>query len=95
MHYSLVMPSAEISCILRHVETIRIASWSTTSTRQSVLADFFFDRITSFIISEIQNKIMMKYAEYVNYYRIAYNYKAIDQQLAYTMLYSYNKSINI
>lgn len=48
----LVMPSAEISCILQQADTILIASWSTTNTRHSTpCPGFFLFLIASFIIS--------------------------------------------
>lgn len=48
----LVIPSAEIACILQQADTILIASWSTTSTLHSIdLSDSFFsDLITVSII---------------------------------------------
>lgn len=48
------MPSAEMSCILQQAETILIANWSTTRTRQSTSLAFFFCVfcfMASFIIS--------------------------------------------
>lgn len=53
LSYLLVMPSAEISCILQHADTILMASWSTTSTRHSMpCPGFLLCLIASFIISE-------------------------------------------
>lgn len=53
-----VMPSALMSCILQHAETIRMANLSTTNIRQSTLFDpgLPLNRITSFIISKMKNK---------------------------------------
>lgn len=57
----LVIPSAEIACILQQADTILIASWSTTSTLHSIdLAESFFsDLITVSIISA--NEMLRKY----------------------------------
>ena len=52
-----VMPSPAMSCILQQAETMRMASWSTMSRRQSgpslpePVFFLFVDRITSFMIS--------------------------------------------
>lgn len=66
--YLLVMPSAEISCILQHADTILMASWSTTSTRHSIpCPGFLLFLIASFIIS-IKTQVSLSQAHTLEYW---------------------------